>query len=115
MRPFASSKKTDIKIEVKPESDFDAPRCPTHKNKHSLHDCSGFKTMSFEERWAFLKNDHLCFQWLSTEHDEKKIKCHDCGSDRHCTTMQIIREKSDQSLYGEETSKRSVASKCTHI
>ena len=124
IRSLVSSKKTDtcMKKEIKLESELDAPRCPMHKTKHLLHDCRGFKSMSFEERRAFLKNNHLCFKCCSsTEHAarncNKKIKCGDCGSDRHCTAMHISKEKSDQSVHGgeEEGSKKTVTSKCTQV
>ena len=93
-----------------------------HKTKHSIHNCRGFKSLSFEERRAFLKNNHLCFKCCaSTDHGarecKQKIKCGDCGSESHCTAMHIYKDKSDQSVHGgeEETPRKTVTSKCTQI
>ena len=58
-RTLISSKKTDIKKESKSESELDAPRCPKHKTRHSIQNCRGFKSLSFEDRRAFLKANHL--------------------------------------------------------
>ena len=121
-KTFISAKKTDVKKENKSETNGDAPRCPMHKTKHSIHNCRGFKSLSFEERRAFLKNNHLCFKCCaSTEHGarecKQKIKCGDCGSESHCTAMHIYKDKSDQSVHGgeEETPRKTVTSKCTQI
>lgn len=129
-RPVIATKITDIDKEIKepvtakytPEaSEF--PRCPIHKTKHSLNDCRTFKSKSLEERKAFLKNNNLCFRCcMSTAHIarncDKWIKCNDCGSSRHATAMHIQKGASNetQSLHGgEETSKKSVTSKCTQV
>ena len=121
-KTFISAKKTDVKKENKSETNGDAPRCPMHKTKHSIHNCRGFKSLSFEERRAFLKNNHLCFKCCaSTDHGarecKQKIKCGDCGSESHCTAMHIYKDKSDQSVHGgeEETPRKTVTSKCTQI
>ena len=121
-RTLISSKKTDIKKESKSESELDAPRCPMHKTKHSIHNCRGFKSLSFEDRRAFLKTNHLCFKCCSSaDHNARecrqKIKCDDCGSDRHCTAMHIVKGRSDQSVHGgeEETSRKTISSKCTQV
>lgn len=55
---------------------------------HPLKRFRGFRTMLFDERKKFIKDNNICYRCLaSTSHQAKHcnvtIKCVECGSERH--------------------------------
>lgn len=53
--------------------------CTICKNSHRLIDCEDFKKKTIEERWNFVKSNHLCFACLRYGHATSN-----CRSRRPC-------------------------------
>lgn len=83
----------------------DAERlCSIHKRPHLLRKCRFFREKPLEERFAFLKEERICFKCcLATTHTAKnckfETKCSECGSEKHfCTTPRPSPKSSRSSL-----------------
>ncbi|CAC5401471.1 unnamed protein product [Mytilus coruscus] len=120
------------KVEVSAQSDTrirdSNNRCPIHKAGHTLSDCRGFQKRPFQDRQRFLREKKICFRCCqSNDHISRNcnvnVKCSNCGSNRHVSSMHIDRSptneknqytKTDED-YGGEFSTETISAACTRL
>ena len=126
-RTAISVRKTEI------SSDLDLQKqCLIHKTGHSLNQCRAFKSKPLQVRKKFINDNKICYGCCeSTKHVKRtctnKIKCSECGSDRHPAALHLNREftadqnnnESKQSVHGGEeqsvNQETVVEASCTEI
>lgn len=101
--------------------------CPLHKKPHLLSKCRSFRNKPLEERRAFLKEHHYCYNCCaSTKHMAKDCKemrkCTECLSDRHVSAMhpgpppeKTLQEVEQQGGEADTQDSTEVMTKCTEI
>ncbi|XP_062572713.1 uncharacterized protein LOC134234663 [Saccostrea cucullata] len=72
-------------------------QCPLHKTNHSMEQCRGFRTKSFDERRNILKDNNLCFRCCSKDHKQAEchsdVQCGECSSKFHTSPLHVNRPK----------------------
>lgn len=99
VRTAISVHKTDVAATANAHLTYRAERevrdpsknCPLHDKPHPLERCRGFRMKPLTERKRLLKEYRRCFRCCSAVHMAKecpvKLKCNECESEEHCTTM----------------------------
>ncbi|CAC5426417.1 unnamed protein product [Mytilus coruscus] len=120
------------KVEVSAQSDTrirdSNNRCPIHKAGHTLSDCRGFQKRPFQDRQRFLCEKKICFRCCqSNDHISRNcnvnVKCSNCGSNRHVSSMHIDRSPTNEKIstpktdedYGGEFSTETISAACTRL
>ncbi|CAC5391168.1 unnamed protein product [Mytilus coruscus] len=120
------------KVEVSAQSDTrirdSNNRCPIHKAGHTLSDCRGFQKRPFQDRQRFLREKKICFRCCqSNDHISRNcnvnVKCSNCGSNRHVSSMHIDRSPTNEKIstpktdedYGGEFSTETISAACTRL
>ena len=99
-RPVISARKTEVEPSPYPVLGPDK-MCPIHRNKHTLNACRAFKAKSIEERRKLLRQKNLCFKCCESDKNVNNacvqdVKCIDCGSSSHPTSLHIVKNESVQ-------------------
>ncbi|KAJ8914346.1 hypothetical protein NQ315_011334 [Exocentrus adspersus] len=72
--------------------------CSLCNGDHFLYQCSNFREKSPQERFNFVKQNNLCTNCLSSQHNTKRCKsksnCRECNL-RHHTLLHLTRENKD--------------------
>ncbi|XP_046803752.1 uncharacterized protein LOC111683055 [Lucilia cuprina] len=61
-------------------------KCPMCQQNHLLYHCDKFKEIPTNERWQFVKNNHLCFGCLRAGHNSFK-----CKNRRQCGLSKCVK------------------------
>jgi hypothetical protein len=109
----------------------DPKNCPIHLRPHSLEQCRGFKAKTHDEKLKILQELGLCFRCcVSKEHRSRectvKVKCSECGSERHPSVLHMDSgkraeqsQRTETEYGGERTTPKSVStdvsSNCTEV
>lgn len=127
VRTTISVNKTDVAATAdthRVERDVSDPTkyCPLHDKPHPLERCRGFKMKTLIERKKLLKEYRRRFRCCSAVQMAKecpvKLKCNECESVEHCTTMHpdtiaspVVGPHTEQ----QSSSPSEITSRCTEV
>ncbi|WAR08924.1 LOW QUALITY PROTEIN: hypothetical protein MAR_018882, partial [Mya arenaria] len=98
------------------------PSCPIHTYAlHNLDACRQFRNKPFEERKQFLKDNHMCFKFCTSNSAHLismdctvSVKCSECGSSKHTTALHISRNIPTEDQKGAHNP-QNIPAKCAKL
>ncbi|XP_061191767.1 uncharacterized protein LOC133200011 [Saccostrea echinata] len=122
--PEVRTRKTETTPVSKHSENDNIVRCPYHHTRHSLNECTKFRSKTMEERKKFIIANGICLKCCGPDKHYAKncatlIKCGLCSQSSHPTALHIDspsrRDSREKENHGGEQSREAVTISCTKI